>query len=445
MRLAVLIASVLLAPPMTCGWAAAEEPETPAAEETTEKKPLVWSGTVNVGAFLTHRAYFGADPYFGSRSKDTDFGWMEGYARLQLDVAPAPWITASVGAATCGTGGTDYYGGRNNGSVLLDQARVDFPSIGDSDFSLAVGRQDILVGDGFIIGDGYLDHDGAFWTIPFSFFDAARADYEAGSFHVMAMGALLSKTFAEEAPAPELPGETFTAEPDGQIYGLDAAYTWGERASAGLGFFRRDDTGGTDNDASIVAVRGSATMPGVALSGEVGVEGGKIRGTDLRGCAFHVDATHTFCEESETYAKASYLFFSGDDTDTEKNEAYYPWFYRWNDWSQYYVGDIVGATMVLNSDARIAVLEGGFKPAEQWKLRLLLHRIGLDTGSSVGGLTSGTSRHFADEANLVADYALNDAWSFWAMLALAKPRAAAQVLYGDRNASELFLNATFSF
>jgi hypothetical protein len=444
--IAIVIVAAFLAAPMTCGLAAAaEDADASAAEDMPEVKPLVWSGTVNLGMFLAHRAFFGGNPYFGAEPEDTDFGWMEAFARLQLEVSPSPWMAASVGAAVFGTGATDYYGLRNDGSVLLDRAQVSFPSIGDSDFSLAVGRQDIVIGDGFIIGDGYLDHEGALWTMPLSFFDAARVDFETGGWHVTAMGALLSSSFSGEIPDPEDPESVVEVEPDGEMYGLDAAYTWGERASAGLGVFLRSDRGDTDNDAAIVALRGSAALTGVTFAGELGIEGGKIQGTDLRGYAYHVDATHTFCEESETYAKASFLFFSGDKTDTEKNEGYYPWFYRWNDWSQYYVGDIVGSTMILNSDARIMVLEGGYKPAEAWGLRLLLHRMDLDTGSSIGGLPSGTSRHFADEVNVVADYTLNDAWSFWAMTAFAKPGDAAKAAYGDDDATELFLNATFSF
>lgn len=430
--------AVFLAAPVVTSWAQEEGTGESAPE------PLVLSGTVNVGSFLVHRSFFGGNPNFGSRPEDSDFGWMEGFARLQLDAAPAPWVTATLGAATSFTGATDYWGLRNDGAVLIDQARVDFKSVAESDFSVAVGRQDIVIGDGFIIGDGYLDHEGALWTIPFSFFDAVRADYERGPLHVTAMGALLSSSFSAEVPDPDDPAEVIEAEADGQIYGLDVSYAWAEKATAGLGFFMRDDDG-TGNNASVAALRGSYTFPVLTLAGEFAMERGDIGDVDLNGYAFHLDAIHTFNEERETYAKASYLLFSGDDADTEENEGYYPWFYRWNDWSQYYVGDVVGSTMLFNSDVRMMVLEGGTKPGEAWGLRFLFHRYDLDTAAGVGGLPDGTGKHFADELDLVADYTLNDFWSFWAMVAYAKPGEAAKAVYGDDDATEFFLNATFGF
>ena len=64
---------------------------------------------------------------------------------------------------------------------------------------MVAGRQDLQVGDGFLIGDGYRDTKAALWNIPLNFYDAVRADWAQGPWHALAFGARISPSYSIEA------------------------------------------------------------------------------------------------------------------------------------------------------------------------------------------------------------------------------------------------------
>jgi hypothetical protein len=105
----------------------------------------------------------------------------------------------------------------------------------------------------------------------------------------------------------------------------------------------------------------------------------------------------------------------------------------------------MASTLVFNDDSRIWKLECGYSPLEDTSLRLLLHRISLDTGASYGGLPEGVGRDFADEADLVVDQALGECWSAWVMGGYVRPLDAAKALVGGAASGQLFVSLTYKF
>ena len=381
-----------------------------------------------------NHAYFGADWGITSDPHRTDYTWGEGFTRLRLNYGLPEGVWASVGGTVMTTQATDYYGTDNAFDGLVDRLAVGIENAGGGGFSLTAGRQDLQVGDGDVNGDGYADTRAALWNIPLAFYDGVKGDLVRGPWHALAFGARLSPTFAEE-------GETVK----GFLAGAELGWSAGEERALAVGWFQREDDGTTDLDARALSVRGAYGLGGLQLAGELVEQFGQRGTTDLEGRGGHADATWTFPARGEPYVQLQYLQFSGDDPGTEADESYQPWQYGWTDWSRWYVADLVGSTLLTNSDTRVWKLECGWSPCEQGSVRLLLHRIDLDSGASWGGLPDGIGRGFADEADLVFERELSEHWSAWVMGGYARPREAAKELVGAAASGQVFASITYTF
>jgi hypothetical protein len=381
-----------------------------------------------------NHAYFGADWGITSDPGRKSYTWGEGFTRVRWNYGLPRGVWLSAGGVLMATAATDYYGVDGAGDGRLDQLLIGASGIGGSGWSVVAGRQDLQIGDGFLIGDGTRDSKAALWNIPLNFYDAVRADWAQGPWHAVAFGARLSPSFGEEG-----------VDPKGNQYGGELGWSASGERSLALGCFQRVDDGGTELDARAFSLRGALGARGFTLAGELVGESGTAGEVDLKGRGGHLGLTYAFERKGEPYAQLEYFLFSGDDPETPEQEGFYPWEYRWTDWSRYYVADLVASTLVFNNDARIWKLECGVTPLENTSLRLLLHRIDLDTGASYGGIPEGVGRGFADEADLVVDQALGERWSAWVMGGYAVPREAAKALVGEARSGQLFVSLTYKF
>ena len=431
-RACVRVCIGVLALALGAGAARAEE----SAADSSAATPAGFSYSVEVTTSFHHVS----SAFFGARRDESDpqsmhFSWGEGFTRARANYHLASGVWGSVGGVVMGTAGADYLKAKDVGDGRLDQLVVGVSALGASGVSLALGRQDLQVGDGFVIGDGYRDTRAALWNIPLGFYDAARADWQRGSWHALAFGARISPSFGGDG-----------AYPKGIVAGGEAGWSASDQRALALGLFSRDDRGGTRLSPRAGSVRGAIGAGAFTLSGEWVVERGTDGPVPMRGQGGHLCAHATIPAPLKPFAEVEYFRFSGDDPATPEDEAYYPWNYRWNDWSHFYVSDLIGSTLLADSDARIWKLALGVTPRENTAVRLLLHRIDLDTGSSYGGLPVGVGRGFADEADLVVDQSVGDHWSGWVMGAYAVPRAAAKALVGGSAPSgQLFVSLSYKF
>ena len=403
-----------------------------AAEEAAVDSGGAVPAGLSYSVEATSSYHYVNNAYFGSVKSNT---WGEGFTRARVNYGAPDGVWLSAGGVIMGTAGTDYFGVNDASDGRLDQLLVGLSSIGGTGLSLVAGRQDLQVGDGFLIGDGYYDSKAALWNIPLNFYDALRADWQQGEWHALAFGARLSPSYGDRAEGP------------GNIQGGgEIGWSGSETRSLAFGYFQRVDYGDRQLSARAFSLRGAWDRGPFSLAGEGVVESGHNGDADLRGIGGHLGATYKFALRAEPYAQLEYFFFSGDDPNTPSiDEGFYPWNYRWTDWSRYYVADLMANTYVFNNDSRIWKLECGVTPIENTSLRLLLHRIDLDTGTSQGGLPEGVGRAFADEADLVVDQSVGEHWSAWVMGGYARPLEAAKALAGEAASGQLFLGLTFKF
>lgn len=371
--------------------------------------------------------------YFdGGRAADQ---WAEGFTRVRVNHAGKRGAWFSVGGVALATGGTDYYGQTGGHNAMIDQFVGGMVDIGGTGLNVTVGRQDLLLGDGFLVGDGYRDYQGAEWNIPLNFYDAVKADWKKGPERVTAFAANLSPSLA----APRY-GDT-----KGVMGGIEAGVSPSDAADVAITFLMRNDTGATDNDGQAYSLRGRYARGIATLSGEAVLEGGKIRGTTLAAHGGHLALDLAPKAKYDPHARLEYFLFSGDDTSTPgKSEAYDPWQYRWNDWSNYYVGDVIGSTLLYNTDARIAMLQFGATPRKDTQVRCYALHASLDTGASYG-LSGGDGSAFANEFDVVVDQKLAHGWSAWVMGAHVMPLAAAKQALGDRATNQVFASVNWKF
>jgi hypothetical protein len=404
-----------------------------------------YGGELTTTFHYTNTAYFGADYGITDDPRKTDYNWQEGYLRLRVNYGLTNGLWFSLGGLGALTLGTDYYGVDQTGDAKVDQMLVGLTHMGNSGLSFVAGRQEIVVGDGFLIGDGYNDDKAALWNIPLSFYDGVRADWKKGPWHALAFGANLSSSYSIEVEDPAAPGGVTALEPDGLQWGFDVGGENEVGQALALGHFRRDDRGATRLDVQATSARFTLPYSVFKLAGEYVLERGTTGDTELEGIGAHVSLTAASESGFSPYGQVEYFYFSGDRGETSADESYYPWNFRWSDWSRYYVGDLVASTLVTNTDSRIWKLEGGVTPWENTSFRLLLHQIDLDTGSSYGGLPEGVGRGFANEYDLVVDQGLGGGWSAWLMGGYVVPRDAAKALVGTAKSGQIFAGLTYGF
>ena len=395
---------------------------------------LSYTAEATTSYHYVNHAYFGADLGITRDPGRVNYSWGEGFTRMRLNYGLPQGVWLSGGGVLMATAATDYFGVDGAGDGRLDQLLVGASDIGGSGLSVVAGRQDLQVGDGFLIGDGYRDTKAALWNIPLNFYDAVRADWARGPWHALAFGARLSPSYGAEG-----------VNPRGNQYGGEAGWSAGEDRALALGYFQRVDDGATELDARALSLRGALGARGFTLAGELVSESGTTGGVDLKGRGGHLGLKYALERKGKPYARLEYFLFTGDDPATPEYEGYYPWQYRWNDWSQWYAADLAASTLVFNTDERVWKFDCGYSPLENTGLRLLLHRISLDTGASHGGLPEGVGRDFADEADLVVDQALGEHWSAWVMGGYVRPLEAAKALVGQAPCGQLFMSLSCKF
>lgn len=404
-----------------------------------------YTGEFTATYHYVNTAYFGADYGITDDPSKQDYNWLESYARLRLSYAFANGLWLSVGGLGAVTLDTDYYGVSDAGDAKVDQLLLGVSHMGDSGLSCVFGRQEIVVGDGFLIGDGYNDGQAALWNIPLNFYDGGRADWKYGPWHALAFGARLSPSYTIEKEDPGDPGHLINAEPDGIQWGFEVGGENECGQALAIGHFQRDDRGLTSLDAQATSVRFALPYSVFKLAGELVLERGQTGVAKLKGTGGHASLTAATESGVAPYGQVEYYYFSGDKASTPADDSFYPWNYQWSDWSRYYVGDLVASTLLTNSDTRIWKLECGVTPWANTSLRLLLHKIDLDTGSSYGGLPEGVGRGFANEYDLVVDQDFGSGISGWVMGGYVVPRDAAKALVGSSKSGQIFAGLTVEF
>lgn len=250
-----------------------------------------------------------------------------------------------------GQGPTNIIDTTYSGALMFDNLFVKLNRVGDLPLTLKIGRQDMFLGNGWLVADGTpLDGSRTFY------FDAIRATYAAESigttFDLILLdqsndtdrfpGTLNDKT--EDQTEQDEQGIILYArnkslmkdtDLDGFfIYkGDDAAQPlW--RVNNGLDPFPSPTR---DGETYALGARiDSKLTPNWSLRAEAAFEWGDRFDEDLQAFGFNGRGTYHFGDSLSNRVHLGYEYLSGDDPGTNDVEAFDPLWGRWPQWSELY-------------------------------------------------------------------------------------------------------------
>jgi hypothetical protein len=263
-------------------------------------------------------------------------------------------------------------------------------------FTLTAGRQDIFLGEGFVIADGNpLDGSRSFY------FNALRLDYEARPNHKIIFLFHSIERTDEYLPTINDQDQLLVEQPEKAL----AAYYSGQLGKSTLDAYIIRKTIGRVGAADIAsgintfgARLQTPVLKPLLLTFEGAVQGGSYGEADrgALGGIFHLDyGTGSAVPFLKTLVIGG-IFLSGDRPETEKLEAWDPLFSRWPKWSEGYIYTFIRESRVaywsnLSSLYGSVVLDFGSRV----NATFTCHRLGADERNPAafpggGGVTRGT-------------------------------------------------------
>ncbi|NVZ70395.1 hypothetical protein [Pseudomonas costantinii] len=373
--------------------------------------------------------------------------WQEFYVKpgIKLDYALTPDFSvlagaSVVGASTFGDGDAGGFTRSSDGKVASEEM---FVGVRAGEWKLTAGRQNYMVGTGFIVMDGNLDQfkDGAYWLGP-------RTAFRDSAILAWDHGALKSQAFTlrtdDDLGDFRMTGVNFDYDLDGQATLGAMAFRVNALGPRGSTLPRRRDGMQVYNLRAL-----NAKVPGVAaltLNGEYAVERGSGEGVDYAANAWYAQADYAFGNVPLTpIVGYRYASFSGDDNLTDnRQKAWDPLSKGFVDWGTWLVGDVVGNYLLFNSNENVQQFSLKTHLSETLTLGTIHYQFWLDEKNYMGAPVS--DRRFADESVVFLDWTPTP--SFYTSLSYnwVKPMAAAKQVFGDdRNFSALELYFTYRY
>jgi len=279
--------------------------------------------------------------------------------------------------------------------VFFDNLYVKWKLPKGLPFTLTAGRQDIFLGEGFVIADGNpLDGSRSFY------FNALRLDYEPRPKHKLTFILHSMDTTDRFLPVINDREQPLIEQPEKAL----AAYYSGffGKATADAYIIRKtvDRAKATDVSSGINTFGGRLVAPllePLRLTIEGNLQTGSYGEAGRRACGglFHFDYSPAGVPLLKTLTVGG-IFLSGDRPETEKFEAWDPLFSRWPKWSEGYIYTFIRESRVaywsnLTSLYGSVVLDFG----STVNIAFTCHRLGADERNPAAfpggaGLSRGT-------------------------------------------------------
>ncbi len=404
---------------------------------------LTFTGTLNAGiaGVTTPGANLGTgrlNPQTGASEGDAT--WGEADVMPVIGVSAGGWYgeISAVGAVTVGDGDPGGYTTGGDGEIDLETAYLGWRS-GDASadaarpvIDLSLGRQALNIGDGFLIDDGNFDFgdNSGVWLVPRQAFQRtllARVDYRAVHTDLF---------FLEADPDNDEPA----------LAGLNLEYQFDSIAEAtghlGLLYFHILDADqptlfGPRQGMEVLSARINdfrlPFLPQVGWWGEATQQRGAGREARFDASAWYAETIYHF--ETLPWAPRlsyRYAYFSGDaDPNDTLRRDFDPLFYGFDKrgWGTWFQGEVIGGWLLFNSNQRNHLLHLAATPCAPLTVGLIGGTFALVESNYLG--TPVVSRHFGDELNLYADWAVNDQIAVSAAYGVMFPGDAAIEAFGD--------------
>lgn len=327
------------------------------------------------------------------------------------------------------------------------------PSLGKDAITLSVGSQPYAVGTQFLFGNGGSDggNRGGYWLgLRKAFEFAGIARLETGEFS----------------------GETlyFRSDDRGGDHtngaGANFDYDFGklldmERLELGFGYWNLFDSDDPRRDGLHVVNLRLDTIPfsslaGLGFSGEFAKEKNEWRNDSW---AISGSVGYDFAANEVPWTPyISYRFsnFSGDDQNGDNDNRFDPLYYNFNDWNQWYIGEILGEWIAGNSNINSHTIRLRANPIESVTLNLfyIYARLNEKQASQDGPggrpvdprVVAIGDKDLSHEFDFIVDWTVNDYLMMSGVVAALVPESGAKDFFGnDEVWTQFMLNTSIRF
>ena len=238
-----------------------------------------------------------------------------------------------------------------SGALMFDNLYVKLNRVGDVPLTLKVGRQDIFIGNGWLVGDGTpLDGSRTFY------FDAIRATYAADAIGTTFDLIVLDNTHNTDRFPSTLNDTTedqIEQDETGVILYARNKSLMKDTDLDGFFIYKSDDAAQPllrvnngfdpfssptrDGETYAIGARiDNKLTPNWTLRAEAAFEWGDRFDRDLEAFGFNGRGTYHFGDALGNRIHLGYEYLSGDDPATTEIEAFDPLWGRWPQWSELY-------------------------------------------------------------------------------------------------------------
>lgn len=329
--------------------------------------------SIKVGGDLTIRGIYRDNVDFMNDSEDNAESWLMSTTRVFVGAELTDNVSVVIrllNERDWSSYGDSIDSGSEN-MIDLDLAYIKMKDIFIPGLTATLGRQEILLGEGFVVGN-VSGRDGDFSTIRAGdltarkSFDAWRLDYEVG------MAPVTVTLF--DAKLRETAGNNW----DLDLWGLNVAYKTDNVGIEGYALLYDKQTGSQANlftygarvDHTVLAV------PGLNYNIEAAMQSGEYWwDNDMEGWAGNADISYTFQNPMEPKIGAAWYYASGDEDDPTSGDSK-AWVPLFPDNLADRIGRITYAGIldtgffVAGSNISVPKIYGSIKPSEKHMLSL---------------------------------------------------------------------------
>lgn len=451
------------------------------------------------GGFYSPMANFGAGTNkAGSTSGKlgNSPGWAEGFLKPELkltyhngDIGTIFGDVSAIGAATVGKGDATYYSTTygNPARFDLEEAYIgystDMPFGNPGDTAiLTLGRQAFSVADNFLIGSGTVNYGqrSNFWMAPRTAFNGIgtlklNAEPVRADIFVLQNSTDQRITRDTDQPKTTFAGINTEYFISAGVAGADGATNYADRqfylggaflkivdaetnGGNSFGAFSNDSVGqygalnanGDRRGMNVYDIHlGGNPFSGPPIIADASLYGEYVREVNdndarkVNANAYYLEPGYTFSSVfGKPHLAYRYAHFSGDKNavtdNTSTKHTYDPLFYSAGprDFGSWYMGEIVGQYMLANSNEDVHMLSASMQATAQIKLMANYYRFMIDQPQAY----QTSSRHFADEVDLVGEYAYSAATNFALVGAVARSADAARAYYSSGYGQDIKTN-----
>ncbi len=292
---------------------------------------------------------------------------------------------------------SDLRAGRNfePHEIFFDALNLRWTQALGLPLTVTAGRQDITLGEGFIIWDG-----GPLDGSRSAYFNAVRTDWALGGKNSLSLFYVILPRADEFLPRIHDRAQSLVEQDEQAVGGYFSGSLRKAPVDVYLLYKRAQATSSTPETSFILAGGRAAALPissRLSLTAEAAGQSGKLGSTPRRGFGghFHLDCKTGAAFPLPAGLTLGGLYLSGDDPATDDvYEGWDPVFGRWPKWSEsfiYLLGKETGkAAFWSNYASLFAGLQFGL--ADNVRLALTLHRLSAPQETAASALWSGSGR-----------------------------------------------------